>query len=453
MLLRSMTNFDKDRSAAVLVGRLVRSYRTQRLRNGRELSQGGLIDLMVERGEEYAYRLDRSRLSRWENGERLAPREFLEALGRALDVPKSEIDLVLVLAGHESPQGDGGREEILAAAQAIESRVDSVQRDVQSLMNSTAAPIPSADTSAIVRDALRQAALPGFYALAVGFMLNAVGLNGTTVLLAYALVAASVVTGQWVLRWLKSDRDTSAQENIAGLFFISLFITLNSSVLIGAVTKADHFGFYTIGSFTNTPAPLVLTMVVNLALSLAGLVMFSLLWSSQYGPNGGQSAFTRAVFITLPPILFVYVNIIIFTNFGGWIYFMIVLGVMFGAFTAIVAFNEPGLKLGQDGFVLKATVLVIILLCSVGVASLMIVYMEPDMVMVAEGFRIIPLPTVSHNELGYTAQEGVERLRLGMMFMSLTTIVYMAIVVGGYLIMTVRRATTLTEARGLVDYC
>lgn len=432
----------RNRTAAVLVGRLIRSYRSGARRNGRGLTQEGLLGLMVEHGEDYAASLDRSSVSHWERGTRLAPREFLEALGRTLDVPKREIDLMLVLAGHDPPGDDEGREALLAAASSIESRVVSVQRDVQNLMDSGTGAPPPAYATTVARTALRRGALPGMYALAVGFALNAIGLNGTPVLLAYALVAASVVTGQWVLQWLKSARDTSAQENIAGLFFISLFITLNSSVLIGAATKADHFGFYTIGALTNTPTPFVLTMVVNLALSLAGVVMFSLLWRSQYGPEGGRNAFTRAVFITLPPILFVYVNIVIFTNFGGWIYFMIVFGVLFGAFAAIVAFNEPGLKLGRDSFALKTTVLVIILLSSVGVASLIIVYLEPDMVMAAANFRIIPLPEVSHTELGYTAQEGVARLRLGMMFMSLPTLFYMAIVVGGYLIMTVRRATT-----------
>ena len=436
-----MPDPDSNRNAAVLVGRLIRSYRGEFRRNGRGLSQEGLLDLMVERGEDYAANLERSSVSHWERGTRLAPKEFLEAFGRALGISEGEIALMLRLAGHDSTEDREGREAILAAASSIESRVESVQRDVRNLMDSATVASPSPDAFAVARTSARRAVLPGIYALVVGFALNAAGLDGTVVLLAYALVAASLVTGQWVLQWLKSSRETSAQENISGLFFISLFITLNSSVLIGAATKADHFGFYTIGLFTNTAVPLVLTMLVNLALSLAGLLIFSLLWRHQYGPHGDGSAFKRAVFITLPPTLFVYVNIILFTNFGGWIYFMIVLGVMFGAFTAIVAFNEPGLKMGQDGFALKVTVLVIIMLCSVGVASLIIAYMEPDMVMVAEGFRIIPLPSVSHTELGYTAEEGVERLRLGMMFMSLTTILYMAIVLGGYLIMTVRRAT------------
>ena len=437
-----MAGRDSDKSPAVLVGRLIRSYRTDTRLNGRVLSQEGLLDLMVERGEDYAVGLDRSSVSHWERGARLAPREFLEAFGRALDLPQREIGLMLILAGHDSPRDDEGRDAMLAAAHSIGSQVESMQRDVRSLMDFTTTLEPSADAWAALKGTLRNAALPGVYALTVGLVLNAMGLNGTAVLLAYALVAASIAIGQWVLQWFKSTRDTSAQEHVTGLFFISLFITLNSSVLIGAVTKADHFGFYTLGSFANTPIPLVLTMVANLALSLTGSVIFSLLQNNQYRMNRGGNAFTRAVFTTLPPILFVYVNIIVFTNMGAWIYFMIVFGVMFGAFTAVVALSSPGQKLADDGFALKATVVAIMLLGSFGAAGLLAVYLEPDMVMSAANFRIVPLREVSHAELGYTAEQGVERLRLGLMLMSLATIVYLVVVVGGYLIMTVRRASS-----------
>lgn len=437
-----MADSDNNKSEAALIGRLIRSYRNSgKQLIGRVLTQDGLLDLMVERGEYHAVPVDRSSVSHYERGARLAPRDFLEAFGRVLNIPEREVELMLVLAGYESPPADGGREEILAAAQSIESRVETVQRDVQRLMDSTAATVPPADASPVVISALRKAAIPGVYALGVGFVLNAMGLNGTAVLLAYTLVAASIVTGQWVLRWLKSDRDTSEQDHVAGLLFISLFITLNSSVLLGAATKADHFGFYTIETFTDTPMPLVLAMMVNLVLALAGSVIFGLLWNSQHGPNRARNAFSRAILVTLPPILFVYLNIVVFTNFGAWLYFMIVLGVMFGAFAAIVGLNELEEKLTGDGFALKSTVLIIVILCSIGVTGLIIMYLEPDMVMAVAEFRIIPLPEVGHVELGYTAEEGLQRLRMGLMFMSLVTIVYMAIVVGGYLIMTVRRAT------------
>ena len=72
----NMNESHQDDSAAILVGRLIRSYRDGVRRNGRRLSQEGLLDLMVERGEDYATDLDRSSVSRWESGARLAPREF-----------------------------------------------------------------------------------------------------------------------------------------------------------------------------------------------------------------------------------------------------------------------------------------------------------------------------------------------------------------------------------------
>ena len=94
-----MDESPRDDSAAILVGRLIRSYRNDVRSNGKRLSQDGLLYLMVERGEEFAADLDRSSVSRWESGARLAPRGFLVAFGRSLNVPKPEMDRMLSLAG------------------------------------------------------------------------------------------------------------------------------------------------------------------------------------------------------------------------------------------------------------------------------------------------------------------------------------------------------------------
>ena len=272
-----MDDSHKDDSAAILVGRLIRSYRDDARGNGRRLSQDGLLDLMVERGEEYATDLDRSSVSRWESGARLAPREFLVAFGRSLNVPSQEVDRMLSLAGYETLGDEEGRAAMLAAAQSIESQVESLQREVRSLIDSSSPPEPPLDAYGVARDALRRLALPGVYALVVGFVLNALGLNGTLALLAYVLVAFAIVIGQGVLRWLKPDRDRAEHDHVVDLFFISLFFTLNASLLIGTLTKADHFGFYTIEAYTNTPMPFLFTILANLALSLVASIMFSVL--------------------------------------------------------------------------------------------------------------------------------------------------------------------------------
>ena len=435
-----MASSDRNDSAAILVGRLIRSYRDDGRRNGRRLTQEGLLDLMIERGEEFADDLDRSNISRWESGTRLAPREFLVSFGRALKMPEYEMDRMLVLAGYDSLSEEEGRAAILAAAQSIESHVESLQREVRGLIDSTAAPESTVDASAVAKNALRRMAPPSIYAMVVGFVLNAMGLNGTLALMAYVLVAFAIVIGQVVLRWLKPGSGPSEHDHIVDLFFISLFLTMDTSLLLGSLTKADHFGFYTIGAFTNTPIPFLLAMLAHLAISLVASVMFSILWSRQQGAAGERGTFSRAVWIALPPTLFAYATIAVFTNLGAWMFFVVVFGILFGAFTMIVALNEPGMELEDTGSVLRATIFVITVLCSFGAAGALVSYMDPGAAITASEFRIVPLPEISAEELGYTPEEGVELLRLGILWMSLATIVYLATVLGSYVLVTIRRA-------------
>ena len=432
-----MAGSGRDDSRDILVGRLIRSYRDDVRRKGRRLSQDGLIDLMIERGEKYAENLDRSSVSRWESGARPAPREFLVAFGRVLNVPKGEMDGILAFAGHDSLREEERSAAILSATQRLESRMESLQRDVRGIADSSAA--PPVDTAAVVKNALWKVGPPGVYALVVGFVLNAMDLNGTLALASYVVVSLAIVIGQGALRWLKHGGDRSERGVIVDLFFMSLFFTLNTNLLIGALTKSDHFGFYTFEAFTNTPLPFLLTILVNLALALVASVMFGLLLRRYLAPHNSQGAFAGAVWTTLPPILFVYANIVVFTNLGAWIYFMVVLGALFGAFTTIVALSRPGLVVKDTRFVFRAAVVGIMLLCSFGVAGTIASYLEPDIAITAAFFRVIPLPEVSPEQLGYTDEQGVERLRLGNLWMSLATIVYLVTVVGGYLLVAIRR--------------
>ncbi len=437
-----MADFDRDDSAAVLVGRLIRSYRDDVRRNGRRLTQEGLLDLMVERGEDSAAYWDRSMISNWERGARHPPREFLVAFGRALDVPQTEVDRMLILAGYESLGEEEGHEALLTAAQAIREQVEGLEERVRGLVDSVTTPKPAVDASTVAKDALWRLAPAGAYALVVGFILNAFGQNGTVALLAYTLVALAIVVGQWALRWLKPDRDRTEHDHIVDLFFISLFFTSNTSVLIGALTKADHFGFYTIEAFTNTPIPFLFATLAHLMISLIASVMFSLLWRRRYGLRNMESTFSRAVWITLPPLLFAYASIVVFTNLGVWMSFMVVYGILFGTFATIVALNEPGTTLGDADFFLKAAIVVITLLTVFGVIAVIVGYLEPHVLVTVSEFRIIPLRPISAEELGYTPEEGLQYLRIGGTWMALANIVYLVTIVGGYLLVTIRRAAS-----------
>ena len=440
-----MANSERNDGAAVLVGRIIRSYREDGKRNGRRLSQEGLIDLMAERGESYAVRLDRSSISHWERGARLAPREFLIALGRTFDIPQDEMDRILGFAGYGSLDDTNGGEAALTSTPGIESWMESLREDVRDLVDSTVEPEPRVNAPAVVKSALWRMAPPGIWILGAGFYFNTMDMSGTLILLIYVVVALAIAVGHGVLRWLNRGRDLWAHEHIVDLFFISLFFTLNTQGLIATLTKADLFGFYTVEGFTNTPMPFLFAMLVNLQLSLVASVMFSLLWSRRPLAKGGEGALARAAWVTLPPLLFVWANIVVFTNLGAWMYFLITFGILFGAFTIIIALNESEAVLREMRVVLEALIVAIAILTLFGIVSTLMAYIDPGMALTSAEFRIIPLPEISAEELGYTPEEGVKLIGLGILWKSLAAFLYLVTVVGGHLAMTIRHASSSAD--------
>ena len=400
---------------------------------------------MVERGESYAANLDRVNISYWETGARLAPREFLIAFGRAFDIPQREMDRILGLAGYESLSGENRGEAALTATQGIESKVESLRQDVRVLIDSTVELEPRVNAPAVVKSALWRMAPPAAWILAFGFFLDAMDMNGTLLLLAYALAALAIAVGHGVLRWLYRGRDLWAREHIVDLFFISMFFTMNTPALIATLTKADLYGFYTVEAFTNTPMPLLLAMLVNLELSLVASVIFSLLWSRRPGENAQKGALSRAVWVTLPSLLFAYANMVVFTNLGAWMYFLIIFGILFGAFTIIVALDESESALREARVVIKPLIAAIAIFASLGFVGTLMGYIEPGMALTFAEFRIIPLPEITAEELGYTPEEGVELIGLGILWKTLAAFLYLAVVIGGHLAMAIRRVSSLGD--------
>ena len=116
------------------------------------------------------------------------------------------------------------------------------------------------------------------------------------------------------------------------------------------------------------------------------------------------------------------------------------LRILFGAFTTIVALNESGMSLSDVDFFLKATIVVVTLLTAFGVIAVFVAYQEPGVMVAVSEICIVPLPPVSAEELGYTPEQGMQFLRLGSLWMSLANILYLVTVIGGYLLVTIRRA-------------
>ena len=423
-----MANSGGNRADLERLGDLLRFYRTN-FGGGRGLSQNDALALMGERKAEYAA-LDRSALSRWENGARRPPRGFLADFALALRLSRAELDALMNLAGYaESAAAD--RAETLSGVRDINAKADDIKRGVQILVDAASEP-PPMDAAALAKDALRRAAAPGIYAAAVGWVLNALGQNGTWVLAAYVAVALAIAVGQGVLRRRRAD-------GVGELFFISVFFTLGAPLLQSAITRLDTYGFFALGNLAGSSIPLLLALMANLALALAASVAFGALRGRQYGPKGASGAFARAAWTTLPPCLFVYANMLLFANVGAWIFFLITLGVIFGAFTAILAFRDRRVTLSdwEARTALVAAVAVIILLCAVGAAGTIAAYISHSPMAIPD-HNLLWSWEVDWERVGYPQSEWLERARVSLPLMALPSIVYLATALGGFLLVSIR---------------
>ena len=430
---------------------------------------------------------DRANVSNWENGRAMPAREALIAIGRALSLSDPEMDGLLGLAGWEpfseraetlsgirridartedvergvrsledaaaSAQAEraetlGGvrrvearTEDIGARTEAIDAKTDEIadiRRDVRALVDSASErPL---DAKALAKDALRRAAPPGVYAAAVGWALNALGMNGTWVLVAYGAVALAIVGGQGVLRRRRADA-------VSELFFITLFFILNTSLLLFAVERMDHFGFYALIPWDGTSYFLLLTLAAHLALALAASAIFDALRSRMYSRRGPSQAFAAALWTSLPPCLFVFFNMMVFVNEGGWFFYLVTLGVAVGAFATILAFRDERVELSdyEAKLSLAAAVAVIILLCAVGAAGTIAAYWSPSPLSHPD-HNLLTSWEIDYERLGYPQEEFIERYRVGMLLMSISVIAYLATALGGFLLAEVRRQMNRARA-------
>ena len=94
------------------------------------------------------------------------------------------------------------------------------------------------------------------------------------------------------------------------------------------------------------------------------------------------------MWITLPPLLFVYANIFVFANLGAWMYFLVVFGILFGAFTTIVALSEPDFVIADADFIFRTAIVTIVLLCTFGVVGVVLTYLEPGIQITAAYYRV-----------------------------------------------------------------
>ena len=283
---------------------------------------------------------------------------------------------------------------------------------------------------------------PGGYTSLGGYSFGALGLNGTESLLAYVGGLLALIAGLGVWRWRKLGQ---SDEVIDDLFFASLLFLLNTPLLLGAVTRVDPYGLFTLPAFEVGAFLFMLVILMNLMLSLAAWYFFIYLkkWLLSEENRSRTRPFMRSAGVTLPPIISLYAFILVFSNPGGWIYYLAILGALFGAFTVILAFNNPDSRWSEREVKWGPPVALqaIVILCVLGVAGMLVIYLEPSLVVDTARHNLLWSWESGFASLGFSEDELIERFRVGVVWMSLAAIAYLATIIGSYLVVKVRRST------------
>ena len=415
---------------------LMQSYRRSFILkegNGR-LSQEGLLRLMGQVDSRYLERYNHSTVVRWESGSTRPTAERLEVFGKALDLSQAEIEGMIYLAGIYEDEEPTGPSETLPAPQGAE-----VMANDQSPQTHSADPAEERPTyaSRIVRYSLTRLALPGLVVAGSGYLLSSLGWNASWVMTLYVNLAMALILVQGFLNLRRNNE-------LRELYFISVFFLLGGNVLLAPVMRMDPYGFYAISDFGGTPMPYLFALIANLLLSLAAGLMFEFLWRWQYSSGlGATTPYCRAGFVAFPPLAVVYVFALFFFCLGAWIYLLLVLAVLGGAMMALLILRDQGISFyeWERRLFLQAAVAATIVLMALAGAGTVVLYLEPSFLAVPD-HTLVRSWDIDFDRLGYSMDELMDRYRLGAVWSSLATLVYMVIAIGGSLTVAIHRMET-----------
>ncbi len=422
------------RLRAKQVGMLMRAYRLAYSYKGskRKLSQNRLLDLMGMVDKEYAEMDGHSSVARWESGATRPNERRIEVFGQALNLSPAEVSGLKALAGFEdddaSPNGSG--ESVGAAANVPHSTSDLPHRvpntpRVHSFMGS------------VIGKLVSMLLLPGLFIAGVGYLLSMFGMNIAWILTVYVLTAIGVVAGVVFLNTKLSGGDTHLRE----LYFGSIFVLLSAPMLHAPLTRMDIYGFYALEGIESTLTPHLLALLVNLLLAVGAGFMFDLLFRWQYSSGFAERrAYTRAAWVALPPLAFVYVFVFMFCSTSTCMYATAVFPILAGMFTVSIVLrdNDISVSLWDRNFMLWTTAAGIIALSVLGGAATLMLYWEPIMLGIPD-HNLFHSWEVDFVKLGYVPEELGDRVRLGTVWTSLFSLAFIVLVIGGNLIATIHR--------------
>ncbi len=413
----------------------MQSYRLQREGRGRggRLSQSGLLALMGTIKAEYRD-YSHSTVGRWESGDIFPTAERLEVFGAALDLHRSEIDGLIALAGLGT--GPASFEAETAAPDAdCGSDSTPISVDGNSKKASSSGGMEQSYTATVIRYCLARFALPGLAIAGAGLALHSLGLSASWMFSLYVATVVVMVLLQVILKLRHSN-------DLRDFLFVSIFFILSGSMVQAPLTGIDGYGFFLVDGFVGTPFIYLSALMANLLQALAAAIAFDLLWRWQYSSgHGSPKAYQRAAWVAVPPIVLVYTCNLIFASVAVSFSLLVILPVLAGVIMALLILRDHEVSVGEwdRRFLLHATLAITIALTIIGGMGTMVFYLDPSLLSQPNHNTLVISAEIDFTVLGYPEEELLDRYRIASSWGSLISLVYMVIVVGGNLIVTIYR--------------
>ena len=128
-------------------------------------------------------------------------------------------------------------------------------------------------------------------------------------------------------------------------------------------------------------------------------------------------------------------------NSGAWIGTLIALTIVAGVFVTLVVLRDASVRLTlwDQRFLLWSAVTITIVLTTLGATALLSVYQNPTAIITHTGHTLFHAWEIDLLGLGFSEDELAARFRIGYAWSVITSICYMALVLGGNLVATIRR--------------
>ena len=417
------------------VGQMMQWYRLKQEGRGRggRLSQSGLLAMMGQVKEGYKD-YSHSTVARWESGAILPTRERLETFGAALKLQRPEIDGLIALAGLEAGQAIAEQ-----AAGADSTPASKVPASAGAANSGAGVDLsqgqPASYRGTVIRYCLSRVAVPGLVIAGLGYSLHSLGLSAPWMFSLYAAAIVCMVMAQGFMKLRRTN-------DLRDLLLVSIFFILTAPLFQTPLVGTDVYGLYTIDGFAGTPFVYLVALIANLLQAAAAAIVFHLLWRWQYsGGLGSRRAYQRAAWVALPPILLVYICNLCFASVATSYALIIVLPVVAGVFMALLMLRDKEVTIAEwdRRFLLQAAMGVTIALTVLGGMGIAVFYLNPVMVSPSSHTTILYSSAIDFNALGYPESEILGRYLVSSTWSSLTTLVYMTVVMGGSLLVTIYR--------------